>query len=124
MTCKHGARLKRRLPASIALLLFVGCSSSGTDGSGGTTSRGGSGGGSGSTGGTSDAGSGGGAGTGGATGGGGLNDGGIDGRANDSGIDGGRNDGGSFTCPTMPVPGNCAPPADIRCPYPKLSLTS
>jgi hypothetical protein len=26
-------------------------------------------------------------------------------------------------CPTMPVPGACAPPLDIRCPYPKLSQT-
>ncbi len=30
---------------------------------------------------------------------------------------------GAFACPTLPVPGNCSPPADIRCPYPKLSQT-
>jgi len=29
----------------------------------------------------------------------------------------------NFVCPTMPVPGTCAPPVDIRCPYPKLSQT-
>jgi hypothetical protein len=35
---------------------------------------------------------------------------------------GGGGMGGSV-CPTMTVPGNCSPPADIRCPYPKLSQT-
>jgi hypothetical protein len=52
-------------------------------------------------------------------------------------LDGGPGDGssseaslseGGFTCPAvpgpgMPVPGTCVPPADIRCPYPKLSQT-
>jgi hypothetical protein len=36
---------------------------------------------------------------------------------------GGGTAGGTFTCPTMTAPGSCAPPADIRCPYPKLSQT-
>jgi hypothetical protein len=69
-------------------------------------------------GGSDGGGSGGGAGTGGASGmGGGLKDGGSDG----GGSDGGGIDAG--ICPTMPVPGTCAPPANIRCPYPKLSQT-
>jgi len=52
-------------------------------------------------------------------------------------LDGGTGDGssseaglseGGLVCPPvpgpgMPVPGTCAPPADIRCPYPKLSQT-
>jgi hypothetical protein len=47
-------------------------------------------------------------------------------------LDGGTGDGasadGGFMCPPvptagMPVPGTCSPPADIRCPYPKLSQT-
>jgi len=95
----------------------MGCNPSpdvngGTGGSGGATSGGGSGGSadSGAMGGTGGGGSGGGAGTGGA-----------------SGADGGPNDGaidsGPFVCPTRPAPGSCAPPVDIRCPYPKLSQT-
>ena len=28
-----------------------------------------------------------------------------------------------LSCPMMPIPGDCSPPADIRCPYPKLSQT-
>jgi hypothetical protein len=51
--------------------------------------------------------------------GGGLTDGGIAG----SGIDAGGIDAVPFACPTLPVPGSCAPPADIRCPYPKISQT-
>ena len=27
------------------------------------------------------------------------------------------------SCPSLPIPGDCSPPADIRCPYPKLSQT-
>jgi hypothetical protein len=121
MTCKHGARLERLLAVPMSLLFFMGCGPSpningGTGGSGGTTSGSGSSGssGSGSPGGTGGGGSGGGAGTGGASG---------SSRLDDGGIDGGGIDGGPFTCPTMPVPGNCAPPVDIRCPYPKLSQT-
>ena len=40
-----------------------------------------------------------------------------------SGSGAGGSGGGPFTCPTMTVPGNCAPPVDIRCPYPSLSQT-
>ena len=99
----------------------MGCSASGgidsgTGGSGGTTSGGS--GSSGSPGGTGGGGSGGGAGTSGASGTGGLNDGGIAGSGNDGG-----GTAGMFECPTLPAPGTCAPPADIRCPYPKLSQT-
>jgi mono/diheme cytochrome c family protein len=50
---------------------------------------------------------------------GGLKDGGL----NDGGLNDGVIDSGSFVCPTMPVPGSCAPPVDIRCPYAKLSQT-
>jgi hypothetical protein len=65
-------------------------------------------------------GNGGGAVSGGATGtGSGRNDGGMGGGGNGTG----GNDGVVFVCPTMPVLGNCTPPADIRCPYPKLSQT-
>jgi hypothetical protein len=131
MTGKHGARLELRFAVPISLLFFMGCGPSpdvngGTGGSGGTTGGSGSSGnaGSGSPGGTNGGGSGGGAGTGGASGSGGLKDGGIDGGGSGgSGSDGGGSDSGPFTCPTMPVPGNCAPPVDIRCPYPKLSQT-
>jgi hypothetical protein len=145
MTCKHRARLDRRLALPISLLLFLGCGpsngSAGTGGSSGTSGSGG-GSGSGSPGGTNGGGSGGGAGTGGASGSGGPRDGGIDGGGSGgsggsgsggsggsgaAGIDGGGSGGGSgaagSTCPTMPVPGNCAPPVDIQCPYPKLSQT-
>jgi hypothetical protein len=43
-------------------------------------------------------------------------------------LDGGGDDGTAFTCPDvptadMPVPGTCSAPADLRCPYPKLSQT-
>ncbi len=97
----------------------MGCSSSemmgGTAGSGGAT--GGSGGSSGAPGGTGG-GSGGGAGASG-----GAIDGGSDGGGPDGGglIDGGSD--GGFVCPTMPAPGTCSAPIDIKCPYPKLSQT-
>ena len=43
-------------------------------------------------------------------------------------LDGGAGDDASFKCPPvptadMPVPGTCSAPADLRCPYPKLSQT-
>jgi hypothetical protein len=117
MTLKHGASLERLLAVPISLLFFMGCGpSGGTGGSGGTTGGSGSSGnaGSGSPGGTSGGGSGGGAGTSGASG--------TTGGLKDGGSDGGGSDGGPFACP-MPAPGNCAPPADVRCPYPKLSQT-
>ena len=61
--------------------------------------------------------------TGGAGGTGGMKDGGIDGGGTaGSGNDGGAGSG-AFTCPTLSSPGTCTPPADIRCPYPKLSQT-
>jgi hypothetical protein len=47
--------------------------------------------------------------------------GGNDGGTAGAGMDGGGNDG-PFACPTL-TPGTCTPPADIRCPYPKLSQT-
>jgi hypothetical protein len=40
-----------------------------------------------------------------------------------SGVPEGGAEGGAFACPTVTTPGTCAPPADIRCPYPKLSQT-
>jgi hypothetical protein len=52
---------------------------------------------------------------------------GLDGAAGSGLLDGGSlnadADAGPFVCPTPTVPGNCTPPADIRCPYPKLSQT-
>jgi hypothetical protein len=129
MTRKHGARLERRLALPISLLLFMGCSPSpdvpsGTGGSGGTTSGSSGSSGSGSPGGTGGGGGGSGAGTGGASGSGGLKDGGIDGGGSGGGgNDGGGSDSGSFVCPILTGPGNCAPPVDIRCPYQKLSQT-
>jgi hypothetical protein len=36
---------------------------------------------------------------------------------------GGGTGGGPFMCPTTMPAGTCSPPADIRCPYPKLSQT-
>ncbi|HVZ74902.1 MAG TPA: hypothetical protein VHJ20_21115 [Polyangia bacterium] len=85
----------------------TGGTSTPTGGTGGTTtpSGGTSGGGSGGTGGSAIGGTGGSA-TGGSGGGG----------------TGGAG-GGTFQCPTVTTPGDCSPPADIRCPAPKLSLT-
>jgi len=113
--------------AAIAfLLLAVGCgpdstgsaangSSSSSSGAPASSSSGGSTGSS-SSGGASS----GGADSGGATG----SDGGTDGAVADgTSSDGGKTDGAAFVCPTMPIPGTCAPPADTRCPYPKLSQT-
>jgi hypothetical protein len=34
-----------------------------------------------------------------------------------------QGDVAAFVCPTLPIPGDCSPPPDIRCPYPKLSQT-
>jgi hypothetical protein len=130
MKCEHGAGLERRLAVLISLLFSTGCgftnNDSPTGGSGGTTTGSGGGGssGSGAPGGTNGGGSGG-AGSGGASGTGGAhNDGGSDaGGSGGGGSGGGGSDGGAFTCPTLAAPGTCAPPADIRCPYPKLSQT-
>ncbi|HEY2900845.1 MAG TPA: hypothetical protein VGL59_09740, partial [Polyangia bacterium] len=47
----------------------------------------------------------------------------MSGGSDGGGLDTGGSDSGPFVCPTLPVPGSCAPPADIRCPYPKLSQT-
>jgi hypothetical protein len=122
MIFKPGARLERRLALPISLLFFVGCGfaqgSDGSAGSGGTAGGSGTAGsaGSGSAGGGgsgSSAGAGGSGGTGGAP-----SDGGIAG----NGAAGGGGTGG-FACPTLPMPGTCAPPTDIRCPYQKLSQT-
>ncbi len=63
-----------------------------------------------------------GAGTGGASGTRWLNDGGIAGGGSGGGGSGGTG-GATFTCPILTGVGNCSPPADIRCPYPKLSQT-
>jgi hypothetical protein len=121
MTGKQGTYLA----VSISLLLVAGCAGSpGVEtGTAGTTGA------SGTTGGS---GSGGGAGTGSASGtGGGMPDGGTAGTGSagsgsaGTGTDGGMTDGakdGPFTCPTLPA-GTCTPPADMRCPYPKLSQT-
>jgi hypothetical protein len=140
MTDKHGVSLEPRLAALTSLMFFMGCSGSlGFDGSG--SSAGGTSGstpsgssdssatgtsgtpagasGSGAPSGTSGrSGSGAGTGTGGTSG--GLSDGGL-GDATPS--DGAASNDAPFVCPTLPVPGTCTPPVDIRCPYPKLSQT-
>jgi hypothetical protein len=100
----------------------------GTGGSGGTTTTGTGGGGStgtgtGGSGGNASGGSGGHAGAGGATG-----TGGTSGASGGGGSVGGASGaggmgGGTFACPTVVAPGNCSPPADVRCPIPKLSQT-
>jgi hypothetical protein len=108
----------RRLAGSVSLFLFfIACSPSTDDNGGG----GGSGGSAGTTsggGGTGSAGSG--------ASGSGANTAGVTGAAgasNDGGTDGGASGSGPFKCPTVVATGNCAPPADIRCPAPKLSQT-
>jgi hypothetical protein len=122
MNCKYGARLERLLAVPISLLLLVGCSPS--DGNGGTAGSGGmSGSGSGgSSGSGSPGGTDGGAGSGGASGAGGLKDGGSDAGGSGGGGAGGTG-GGPFACPAVTAPGNCTPPADIRCPAPTVTLT-
>jgi hypothetical protein len=140
MTDKHGASLEQpRVAALTSLMFLLGCSSglgfdSGTGSSAGSTSGSTPSGSSGSsatgTSGTSAGASGSGApsgtnggrsgsaGTGGTSG--GLSDGGLGGGEPS---DGAASNDASFVCPTLPVPGSCTPPADIRCPYPKLSQT-
>jgi hypothetical protein len=127
MTSKHGARFEVRLAVVTSLFLFaggfVGCGftdqqSTGAGGSGGTTGSSGASG-TGSPGGTNGGGGGGSAGT---TGTGGSNDGGADSAAGTGG-GGTTGAGGTSACPTMPVPGDCSAPANIKCPYPKLSQT-
>ena len=128
MTYKHDVRLGR-IAVPISLLLFVGCGFTNQQvGPGGTAGGGGStgGAGSGSTAGTGGGGSGSSAGAGGASGMAGAqqNDGGAgSGGGGGSGGLAGGGTAGTFACPTLPVPGTCTPPVDIRCPYPKLSQT-
>jgi hypothetical protein len=99
---------------------------SGTLSSGSGASAGGSGAGSGASG-TPSSGSGASAGSSGAgSGASGATTSGSSGEPPDAGSDATADAG--FSCPDlptadMPVPGSCAPPADIRCPYPKLSQT-
>jgi hypothetical protein len=129
MTSTHGARLLA-VPVSLLLLgCFVGCNAQG----GGDTGVGGSGGSptgvAGSSGGSSGSGSptgnGGGGSQAGSTGASGMGVGGMAGGSAGAGMAGasGGSGGGPFTCPTLPVPGTCTVPADLRCPYPKLSQT-
>jgi hypothetical protein len=125
MKCEHDAGPERRLAVLIYLLLFAACAP--TSGAGGTAGSGGTAGGSGSNGGSGSGSLGGGGGGGGGTSGGGTT-GAIDGGTSDAGGTSGGNDaggtgGGAFACPTLTVPGTCSPPADLRCPYPKLSQT-
>lgn len=124
MTSKH-RRLERPLAVLASLLLFAGCDFSndpgGTAGAAGTTGGSGSSGGSGTGGPAGTTGTGGGSGTGGAGGTVGSNDGGTDAGGTTGG--GGTGGDGTITCPTNPAPGNCEAPADIHCPYPKLSQT-
>ena len=109
------------------LLLAVGCGPDSTgpaqNGSSSSSSSGAAA--SSSSGGSTGSSSSGGASSGGADGGGATgSDGGTDGAVADgTSSDGGKTDGAAFVCPTMPIPGTCAPPADTRCPYPKLSQT-
>jgi hypothetical protein len=88
----------------------MGGTTSGSGGSGGSGAHGGSGGSGGAAAGAG--------GTGGMSGGGG---GGMAGGA--SGGSGGGGMAGTFACPTLTTPGTCTVPADLRCPYPKLSQT-
>jgi len=81
---------------------------SGTPSSGSGASAGSTGAGSGASGAT----------TGGSSG--GLSDGGL---GDGAPSDGAASNDAAFVCPTLPVPGTCTPPVDIRCPYPKLSQT-
>jgi hypothetical protein len=142
MNLKRGPRAAQSLLAAPFLLLPIACSptsgvspgatsgsESGTGGSGNSNSVA-SGASTGASSGTTQSGNesgaasgvGSGAGSGTATGSG------LDGAAGSGLRDGGTlnaadADAGPFVCPTLVVPGNCTPPADIRCPYPKLSQT-
>ncbi len=143
MTWNYGARRAGWLPISSSLVLSLACgpttqgtNSSGTSsagasgssagspgsGAGGTTGVGsglssGSGASSGASGSGSTSGS-----TSGMSGGSGASAG--SGSGMSSGIpDAGHPDSGPFVCPPMPIPGSCAPPVDIRCPYTNLKDT-
>jgi len=115
----------RRLVVPFSLFIFMGCNAQGSDtgagGSSGSTTgvAGSSGGSSGSPSGNGGGGSG--VGTAGA---GGMGVAGAAGGAAGAGAAGmGGSGGGAFACPTLPIPGTCTVPADLRCPYPKLSQT-
>jgi hypothetical protein len=121
-----------------AALAAAGCAGSDGGGNAGSTGNAGATGGSGSSGSTgspggTDGGAGNGGaggasngGAGGASGTGGVKDGGIaGGGSGGGGIAGGGTSGGGTgggACPSLPA-GTCTPPADIACPYPKLSKT-
>jgi hypothetical protein len=100
--------------------------SGGTAGTGGSAGASGSSGSSGSPGGSGGGGSSAGtSGTAGAHADGGLDGGGTAGGGPDGGGTAGSGTAGSgaFKCPAVTVPGTCTPPADLRCPYPKVSQT-
>jgi hypothetical protein len=127
----HAARLGFRHALPFAFLIFTGCVSSPEDptGAAGTGGPAGSSGGGGAAAGTSGgAGTGGPAGASGTNGGAGTGGAGVSGGAGTGSVAGSGGAGtgaagtGAFACPT-PVPGNCTPPADMRCPLPKLSQT-
>ena len=103
-----------------------GCGDTATPAPAGTGGApGGSGGGSG-IGGGGRGGSGGDAGGIGGSGGSPTRDAGSDGGSSDAAVPADTNSddaGEAFVCPTLPSPGTCSPPPDIRCPYPKLSQT-
>ena len=137
MTCKYGARLAKWLAIPTSLLLSAACSSApegvsssgtgsasasgnsaGSPGSGASGSATGSGNGNSGTSGAAAGASGSGSTSGSTSGGSGA------GAASGSGMsDAGPLDSGAFVCPPLPAPGNCAPPVDIRCPYPNLKDT-
>jgi hypothetical protein len=131
MIGRNGARLDR-FAVPISLLLFIGCgpAEQGNPGTAGSGPAGASGTSGGSGNGAPDGGmSGSGAGTtgaGGASAGkdGGGDSGGSGGAGSGGAGSGGAGSGGAGTsaCPSL-APGNCAPPADVNCPYPKLSQT-
>jgi hypothetical protein len=125
MMCRHCTRLAQWLVASTFLLLPMACGPSESAGDAGN--RSGSGSASGSM-----AGSGAGAdasadvASSGATSGrdaSGGAEGGGSGSTDGAVPDGGKTDAATFVCPPITMPGTCSPPADIRCPYPKLSQT-
>jgi hypothetical protein len=131
--------LARFASFAAAVLVAAGCAGGGDGGGAGAGSTGNAGGMSGS-GSSGSSGGGRGGSTAGADGGAGIGGGGSGGTGGTGGTDGGVKDGGSdaggtggsgaggtgggpFVCPTLTTPGTCAPPADIRCPYPKLKQT-
>jgi len=122
MKRKHSGQLGGWLVAG--LLLSLGCGSGATTGNGDSAAQSGSGGSSGSDGGSGIT----------------PSEAGIESGADSTGIssesgsdasdattdaqgDSGQPNADAGGCPVLPVPGTCAPPTDIRCPYPKLSQT-